>query len=55
MEAEFVERWSKILDKFGEYGVRFAHEPHPNELVYNVETALRAVDLMGARKEFGFN
>ena len=55
MEAEFVERWSKILDKFGEYGVKFAHEPHPNELVYNIETAVRAVELMGGRKEFGFN
>ncbi len=55
MEQEFVERWSKILDKFGEYGVKFAHEPHPNELVYNVETALRAVELLGGRKEFGFN
>ena len=55
MEEEFVERWGKILDKFGEYGVKFAHEPHPNELVYNVETALRAVELMGGRKELGFN
>jgi sugar phosphate isomerase/epimerase len=29
MEEEFVERWGKILDKFAEYGVKFAHEPHP--------------------------
>jgi sugar phosphate isomerase/epimerase len=25
MEGEFVERWGKILDKFAEYGVKFAH------------------------------
>ena len=55
MEQEFVERWSPILDKFAEYGVKFAHEPHPNEMVYNIETAQRAVELMGGRKEFGFN
>jgi len=55
MEQEFVERWGKILDKFAEYGVKFAHEPHPNELVYDVDTAVRAVELMGNRKEFGFN
>jgi sugar phosphate isomerase/epimerase len=55
METEFVERWGKILDKYAEYGVKFAHEPHPNELAYNVETALRAIELMGGRKEFGFN
>jgi hypothetical protein len=36
MEVEFIERWGKILDKFGEYGVKFVHEPHPNELAYNV-------------------
>ena len=55
MEKEFVERWGKVLDKFGEYGVKFAHEPHPNELVYDVDTALRSVELMGGRKEWGFN
>ena len=55
MEQEFVERWGPILDKFGEYGVKFAHEPHPNQLVYDIGTAVRAVELMGNRKEFGFN
>lgn len=55
MEAEMVERWSPILDKFAEYGVKFAHEPHPNEIVYNVETALKAVELFDNRPEFGFN
>jgi sugar phosphate isomerase/epimerase len=55
MEREFVERWGKILDKFAEYGVKFAHEPHPNQLIYDIDTALRAVELMGGRQEFGFN
>jgi sugar phosphate isomerase/epimerase len=55
MEQEFLERWGKILDRFAEYGVRFAHEPHPNELVYDVDTALRSLELMGERKEWGFN
>lgn len=55
MEQEFVERWGKVLDKFGEYGVKFAHEPHPNQLAYDLETSVRAVELMGNRKEFGIN
>jgi sugar phosphate isomerase/epimerase len=55
MEQEFVERWGKILDKFAEYGVKFAHEPHPNQLVYDIQTAVRSVELMGGRKEWGFN
>ena len=44
-----------IFDKFDEYGVKFAHEPHPNQLVYDVDTALRAVELMENRETFGFN
>lgn len=55
MEQDFVEIWSPIFDKFGEYGVKFAHEPHPNQLVYDVDTAVRACELVGNRKEFGFN
>ena len=55
MEDEFVDRWGKVLDKFAEYGVKFAHEPHPSELVYDIDTALRSVELMGGRKEWGFN
>ena len=35
----FVERWSPILDRFKELGVRFAHEVHPTEIAYNVYTA----------------
>ena len=55
MANDFVERWGEILDVFAREGVRFAHEPHPNEYVYNVETALKSVELMGGRKEWGFN
>ncbi len=55
MAEDFVNRWGEILDVFEKEGVRFAHEPHPNEYVYNVETAHRSVELMGRRKEWGFN
>lgn len=55
MGNDFVERWGEILDTFEKEGVKFAHEPHPNEYVYNIETALKSVELMGGRKEWGFN
>ncbi len=55
MADDFVQRWGEILDVFTSEGVKFAHEPHPNEYVYNVETALKSVELMGGRKEWGFN
>ncbi len=54
-EEIFVERWDKILEKYDEYGVRFAHEPHPNQMVYDIETAQRSVELLGHHKSWGFN
>jgi sugar phosphate isomerase/epimerase len=50
----FVERWSPILDRFKELGVRFAHECHPTEIAYNVFTAREAVKRMD-RDDWGFN
>ena len=38
-EEQFVERFTPILDKFQEYGVRFAIEIHPNSFVYDINTA----------------
>jgi len=55
MEQKFVERWGKILDEFEKYGVKFAHEPHPNELVYDIYTAQRSLELLGEKKAWGFN
>ncbi len=55
MTAVFVERWSKILDRFKEYGVRFAHECHPKQFAYNIETAELTTALFKERKEWGFN
>jgi sugar phosphate isomerase/epimerase len=54
-EEIFAKRWGKILDKYEEYGVKFAHEPHPNQMVYDIETALHSVELLDGRKSWGFN
>jgi sugar phosphate isomerase/epimerase len=51
----FAERFNEILNTFATYGVRFAMEVHPTEIAYNIETAARAVEVLGYRKEFGFN
>ena len=55
MEQEFADRWGKILDKYQEYGGKFAHEPHPNQLVYDVDTALKSVALVNGHPAWGFN
>ncbi|MGE5224713.1 MAG: sugar phosphate isomerase/epimerase family protein [Omnitrophica WOR_2 bacterium] len=51
----FAERWNDILDTFKEYGIKFALEVHPRQIAYNVETAQKAIDMLGGRVEFGFN
>lgn len=50
----FAERWDPILDVFGECGVRFAVEPHPSQILFDVASAERAVAALGGREEFGF-
>lgn len=51
----FAERWNPILDYFHDNGIKFAHELHPQELAYNIETAAEAVKAVDGRREFGFN
>ena len=51
----FAERWGEILDHFAANGVKFAHEVHPQELAYNIETAERMLKAVNNRKEIGFN
>ncbi len=55
MQPIFVERWSSVLDIFGSYGIKFAHECHPNQFAYNIETALESIALLKDRPEWGFN
>lgn len=51
----FSQRWGEILDAFASQGVKFAHEVHPQEQIYNIETAEQALKAIKYRKEFGFN
>ncbi|MBN1569939.1 MAG: sugar phosphate isomerase/epimerase [Acidobacteria bacterium] len=55
MESVFVARWSPILKRFDSLGVRFGMECHPKQIVYNTETAVRSVALLGEYRSWGFN
>ncbi len=55
MEKEFVEKFVPILDRFKEYGVKFAVEPHPNNFIYDIHTAERAIRLVDGHPCLGFN
>jgi sugar phosphate isomerase/epimerase len=53
--AEFAERWRPVLDAFDAADVCFALEVHPTEIAFDVATARRALDAVGAHPRFGFN
>lgn len=55
MEQEFAELFVPILDKFKEYGVKFAVEPHPNNMIYDIHTAKRAIELVDNHPCLGYN
>lgn len=50
----FAERWGEILDHFQAHGIKFAHEVHPHQQAYNIETAEQALKVIN-RSNFGFN
>ena len=54
-EEQFAQRFTPILDKFQEYGVKFAIEPHPNSYVYDIHTAEKAIELVGGHPCLGYN
>ncbi|MDD3362724.1 MAG: sugar phosphate isomerase/epimerase [Hespellia sp.] len=54
-EEQFAERFTPILDKFQEYGVKFAIEIHPNSFVYDIHTAERALELVNHHPALGYN
>jgi sugar phosphate isomerase/epimerase len=53
--ADFSERWNPILDVFDGEGIRFALEVHPTEIAFDISSAERAIEAVGARAAFGFN
>ena len=55
MAPVFVERVRPVLDEFARRGVRFAHECHPRQFAYNLETAQWALALLDHHPAFGFN
>jgi sugar phosphate isomerase/epimerase len=55
MQPVFVERCVPLLDQLWRRGVRFAQEPHPKQMVYNLETAQEALQLLAGHPAYGFN
>lgn len=54
-ERKFVENYMPIFDKYKEYGVKIAFEPHPNNIIYDTHTALRCLELCEYHPAYGIN
>lgn len=54
-EESFVKNWVPILDKYAEYGVKVAFEPHPNNIIYDIHTTKRCLALCDNNPAFGIN
>ena len=52
---EFAARWLPILEVFSEVEVDFALEVHPGEIAFDLPSAQRTLDAVGAHPRFGFN
>ena len=55
MVPVFQERVGRLLDALDALGVSFGQEPHPKQMVYNIETALESVRWLAAHPRWGFN
>ena len=54
-EERFAEKWVPVLNKYQEYGVRVAFEPHPNNVVYDTQSALRLLEVVDGHPSFAIN
>lgn len=54
-EEQFAEKWGRVFDKYKEYGVKVAFEPHPNNIVYDTQSALRLLEVTDYHPSFAIN
>ncbi|CAF3682593.1 unnamed protein product [Rotaria sp. Silwood1] len=52
---DFAQRWIPILDEYEKCGVKFALEPHPSEIAFDIVSAERALAAINNHSSFGFN
>ncbi len=53
--ADFSARWTPILDKYHDMGIRFGLEVHPTEIAFDIASARRALKAVNNHPSFGFN
>jgi len=53
--ADFAKRWTPIMDKYHELGIRFALEVHPTEMAFDIASSRRTLKAINNHPNFGFN
>jgi sugar phosphate isomerase/epimerase len=53
--ADFAKRWTPIMDKYKELGIRFALEVHPTEIAFDIASSRRTLKAINNHPNFGFN
>ncbi len=53
--ADFAKRWTPIMDKYRELGIRFALEVHPTEIAFDIASSRRTLKAINNHPNFGFN
>lgn len=53
--VDFAKRFTPILDKYQDLGVKYALEVHPTEIAYDIVTFGRALDAVDGHPAFGIN
>jgi sugar phosphate isomerase/epimerase len=54
-QEQFVEKYVPILDRYKEYGVKLAFEPHPNNIIYDTQSALRCLEIVDHHPSYAIN
>ncbi len=52
---DFAHRYAPILDKFKEYGVKLAFEPHPNNIMYDIYSCQQCIAAVDNHPNIGIN
>ena len=53
--ADFGAKWTPILDRFKQLGIKFGLEVHPTEIAFDIPSTLRALKAVNNHPSFGFN
>lgn len=54
-EEQFAEKWGYVFDEYKKLGVKVAFEAHPNNIVYDIQSTLRLLEVTDHHESFALN